>query len=180
MDFNVDADFFFVFGLLFLGTMALFILAYFGLHYLVKSKTIKKREIRAEKKQENYKRIELKYAQLNISKLAEDKQKLQVNLKHDLEKILKSDEQKHDHLASFYSTFESIYPTFGDTLQKIVTDITASELKLCAFLRLNLSSKEISMLLNITPDSVNKARYRLRKKLDLNSKDDLIVFLSTI
>jgi len=173
MGFRVDADFFFVFSLLFLGAMALFILAYIAVPYFARLKTIRRRELRKERKQENYKRIEIKYAQRNISKLAENNQKLQVDLKNELEQILKSDEQKFDHLPSFYSNFEKIYPNFVKTLQKISADITANELKLCAFLRLNLSSKEISLLLNITPESVNKARYRLRKKVDIKSKDDL-------
>lgn len=42
---------------------------------------------------------------------------------------------------------------------------------------MNLSAKEVSGLLNITPESVNKARYRLRKKIGLQAKDDLDLFL---
>jgi DNA-binding CsgD family transcriptional regulator len=45
--------------------------------------------------------------------------------------------------------------------------LTPNDLRLCAYLRLNLSSKEIAPLLNISPRSVEVKRYRLRKKMDL-------------
>lgn len=180
MSYKVDTDFFFVFSLLFLGAIALFVFIYVALQYYFRLKTLQRRALHKKRKQENYKKIESKYAKRKLSKLTANNQKLKINLKNDLEHILKSDENKFDHLPSFFSNFETIYPTFGQTLKKIIADITANELKLCAFLRLNLSSKEMCMLLNITPESVNKARYRLRKKLDMGSKDNLIIFLSTI
>lgn len=180
MHYKVDTDLFFIFSLLFLGAIALFIFVYVIIQLYFRSKTLQKRRLKKKRKEENYREIESKYAEHRLSKLTANNQKLQVNLKEDLEQILKSEEHRLKYLPSFYSNFETIYPTFGQTLQRIIADITANELKLCAFLRLNLSSKEISQLLNITPESVNKARYRLRKKLDMDSKDDLIIFLSTI
>ena len=52
--------------------------------------------------------------------------------------------------------------------------LTPNDLRLCAYLRLNLSSKEIAPLLNISHKSVEIKRYRLRKKMNLESKDNLI------
>ena len=46
--------------------------------------------------------------------------------------------------------------------------LTEYDLRLCVMLKANLSTKEISVLLNITPDSVKKAKHRLRKKLKMN------------
>ncbi len=51
--------------------------------------------------------------------------------------------------------------------------LTANDLKLCVYLRLNMSSKEIAPLLNISPRSVEIKRYRLRKKLDLSREINL-------
>jgi len=45
--------------------------------------------------------------------------------------------------------------------------LTNYDLRLCTYLKSNLSTKEIATLLNITPDSVKKAKHRLRKKLNL-------------
>ena len=104
-------------------------------------------------------------------------QKLQIDLKNELQHILKSNIAKSD-LLQFFSNFEKIYPNFSQSLQKTIPNITANELKLCALIRLNLSSKDISQLLNITAESVNKARYRLRKKMELGANEDLFISLS--
>lgn len=56
---------------------------------------------------------------------------------------------------------------FQAQLQAICPGLTAYELRLCTYLKTNLSTKEIATLLNITPDSVKKAKHRLRKKLNI-------------
>ena len=56
-------------------------------------------------------------------------------------------------------------------------DLTPRELKLCAYLRMNKSSKEISILMNISVRGVEISRYRLRKKLDLNREVNLTDFI---
>ncbi|MGB3589127.1 MAG: LuxR C-terminal-related transcriptional regulator, partial [Tunicatimonas sp.] len=58
--------------------------------------------------------------------------------------------------------------------------LTAHDLKICSFLIQNYSSKEIAEELNITPGSVNTARYRLRKKMNLPKEIDLIIYLNKI
>ena len=52
-------------------------------------------------------------------------------------------------------------------IKQLHPSLTANDLRLCAYLRLNLASKEIAPLLNISPRSVEVKRYRLRKKMDL-------------
>lgn len=59
-------------------------------------------------------------------------------------------------------------------------DLTPYDLKLCSLLQRNLSSKEIAETMNITPGSVNTARYRLRKKLALRKEADLVIYLSKL
>lgn len=54
---------------------------------------------------------------------------------------------------------------FQERLKHQYPDLTAYDLRLCTYLKANLSTKEIATLLNITPDSVKKAKHRLRKKL---------------
>lgn len=74
--------------------------------------------------------------------------------------------------------FGKIHPNFFEHLKSEVnTELSASELRLCMLLRLNLSSKEIASILHITPDSVRIARYRLRKKLPIDAKADLQGYL---
>lgn len=65
-------------------------------------------------------------------------------------------------------------------LEQRYPELTPQERRLAALLRLNLSSKEISGIMNISPKSVDQGRYRLRKKLTLQKKKNLSLFLNQI
>ncbi len=54
---------------------------------------------------------------------------------------------------------------FQSQLTRRFPELTAYDLRLCTYLKSNLTTKEIAVLLNITPDSVKKAKHRLRKKI---------------
>lgn len=177
MEFKFTTDTWFIFSTFFISALALCIFLYVGIAYVSRKKNLKRRKLRFKRRFDNYDRLEKRQSDRKISNLVEDNEKLQIDLRKDLKRMLHTD--KAD-LTLFFSNFEKIYPDYGHALHKIIPDMTANELKLCAFLRLNLSSKEIASLFNISPDSVNKARYRLRKKMDLNSNEDLFVFLSSI
>lgn len=80
----------------------------------------------------------------------------------------------------FETRFENVYESFYRTLNQTFPDLTPGEQKLCALLRLNLSSKDISALTSQNSQSVDMARYRLRKKLNLKTEENLIDFLVNI
>lgn len=71
-----------------------------------------------------------------------------------------------DHLLM---ELESSNSRFQHQLKHRHPRLTAYDLRLCTYLKSNLSTKEIATLLNITPDSVKKAKHRLRKKLGMDS-----------
>ena len=74
-----------------------------------------------------------------------------------------------------------VHEDFYDTLLKRFPDLSPSELRLCAFLKLNMTTKEISELTGHQMNSLEMARYRLRQKLGIsNSEVNLITFLSQI
>lgn len=79
--------------------------------------------------------------------------------------------------ADFRRHFESVHPKLIQHLGKDFPGLTGNEFRLIALIRLNLSTKEISSVLGISPDSVKTARYRLRKKLQLAPQDNLFDFL---
>lgn len=81
---------------------------------------------------------------------------------------------------AFKLHFEKVHPGFFTRLKERYTELTVDELKLCAYLRINLSSKEIAQILNITQAAINKRRNRLRKKLELQASDDLFHFMNSI
>jgi len=74
----------------------------------------------------------------------------------------------------FEQAFNNVDKEFLDKVKKAHSNLTPNDLRLCAYLRLNLSSKEIAPLLNITTKSVETRRYRLRKKMNLNHDDSLV------
>lgn len=78
----------------------------------------------------------------------------------------------------FQSYFVSVHPNFQENLLAQFPNITNEELRLCYFLRLNMSSKEIASITNKEMHSIDIARYRLRKKLNLERNEKLNVFLS--
>lgn len=77
----------------------------------------------------------------------------------------------------FRCYFEQVHPSFYDNLEKFYPDLTYKEKRLCAFLRLGLSSKEISAITFKEVRSVESARNRLRKKLDITPEGNLTEFL---
>jgi DNA-binding CsgD family transcriptional regulator len=175
LNFKINTDVWFIFCLIFLGILSLFIFLYIIIPYRTRKRNKNRRQKRITKKLDNFERLEKKYAEEKIRDLEINNNKLKVTLKNELETMFKNNEVPN--LESFFSEFEKLYQDFIASLFMISPNLTANEIKLAAFLRLNLSSKEISKLLNITPESVNKARYRLRKKLQLSAKDDLSTFI---
>lgn len=79
---------------------------------------------------------------------------------------------------AFKRHFESVHNGFFARLLEEYPTLTQNELKLCAYLRMNLSSKEIAQMLNISLESGITKRYRLRKKLRLDNEDNLVTFLA--
>lgn len=77
----------------------------------------------------------------------------------------------------FEHLFDQAHQNFFKRLKVDYPDLTPSELRLCAYLKLNLSSKEIAPLLNITIRGVEEKRYRLRKKMNLSSEQGLTDFI---
>lgn len=77
----------------------------------------------------------------------------------------------------FKEAFNNADKDFMDKIKAAHPDLTPNDLKFCAYLRLNLSSKEIAPLLNISTKSVETKRYRLRKRLQLNHDDSLVNYI---
>nr|WP_255607092.1 tetratricopeptide repeat protein [Pedobacter polysacchareus] len=84
-------------------------------------------------------------------------------------------------LNEFKLRFQHIHNDFFTTLNEKFPNLSPSELRLCAFLKLNLTTKEISAITNISPKSIEIARTRLRKKLNLTGTDtNLVIFLAQL
>lgn len=77
----------------------------------------------------------------------------------------------------FEANFNEVHQEFLEKLLEKYPNLTPSDLKLAAYLRMNLSTKEIAQLFNITNRSVELKRYRLRKKLHLDTEVNLGEFM---
>lgn len=74
--------------------------------------------------------------------------------------------------------FTEVHAGFYDALRARYPELSETELKVCALLRLNLLSKDISKLLNIQSASVDTYRFRIRRKLNLQNEENLTTFLA--
>ncbi|GAB1857046.1 hypothetical protein MHTCC0001_18820 [Flavobacteriaceae bacterium MHTCC 0001] len=74
---------------------------------------------------------------------------------------------------NFSRYFEQVHSGFNTTVKQKFPEVTPNELRLMALLKMNLTSKEIANILNISPEGIKKARYRLRKKLGISTEESL-------
>jgi DNA-binding CsgD family transcriptional regulator/tetratricopeptide (TPR) repeat protein len=78
----------------------------------------------------------------------------------------------------FKNSFIKIYPDFENSIVEKIGPVSGAELRLMMLHKLGLSNKEIAQTLLISPDSVKKAKYRLYKKIGINSAEELDAFLA--
>lgn len=136
----------------------------------------------------DFKKKELTQLALHINQQNEFLESLKNNLKEikdapeikslerNLDAQLNIDKQRED----FELNIDLINQDFYRNLSIKFPQLTENEKKLCAMLRLNLSSKEIASIQNISSKSVDMNRYRMRKKLNLGVDEDLVKFLGEI
>jgi len=94
---------------------------------------------------------------------------LMLHLKHML--------QDHEKSNDFLINFESANPDFIHRIKERHPDLTTSDLRFLAFLRMNLSTKEIASFMGITPDSCKRRKIRLSQKLQLPTSSDLSAYV---
>ena len=85
-----------------------------------------------------------------------------------------------DDWHAFEEAFNNADKDFLKKIKAQHPSLTSNDLRLCAYLRLNLSSKEIARLLNISARSVEVKRYRLRKKMNLEHDASLTDYILKI
>ena len=95
-------------------------------------------------------------------------------------KIIDKNLNHNQNWEMFKDAFEMADGEFFKNLKEKHSNLSPNDLKLCAYLRLNLSSKEVSQLINISPKSVEVKRYRLRKKLGLDNNENLTNYILSI
>jgi hypothetical protein len=99
----------------------------------------------------------------------------------DLQMVIRQIDQNlnldHDW-QNFSKHFEEVHPDFFRKLKENYPLLTHNEERLCAYLRINMNTKEISQMLNVTIAAVDKGRNRLRKKLEIDPEVNLNEFFA--
>lgn len=95
----------------------------------------------------------------------------------EIRREIKENIASDDNWDKFEQNFNLVYDAFMSKLSERFPGLKPSDKRLCAYLRMGLSTKEIASLMNTAPRSIETARYRLRKKLDLTNGENLVDFL---
>lgn len=101
-------------------------------------------------------------------------------LKSEIKKAIKINEVNKHEWEIFETNLNQIHNEFIINLSKKYPHLTPKDIKLCVYLKMNLSSKEIAPMMNISFRGVELHRYRLRKKLNLTQDENLSKFLLTL
>jgi len=120
-----------------------------------------------------------------MSKVKDELQKLYKNTgnNHDVKKaiqLLNEVEKNNSNWEQFASHFDEVNNDFLKKIKSKFPNLSNTDLKVCAYLQLNLSSKEIAQLMNISVRGVEISRYRLRKKLQIPTEQTLNDFLNGV
>lgn len=142
-----------------------------------------------------FKNTELASSAMHLVKKGELVSKIKAELLHiikeadnpkiesDIKKMIKSiseDDTIDAEWEKFAKHFDKVHGDFISALLAKHPSVSNNEIKLCAYLRMNLSTKEIAQLLNISIRGVEISRYRLRKKLNLSTETNLFDYLINI
>lgn len=114
------------------------------------------------------------------SKLIGVKSKVNHQAKLEISQLIRTidnDVKLDEDWTKFKKHFEEVHSGFFSKLKKQYPNLTPKDLKMCAYLKMNLTTKEIAPLLNISVRGVEISRYRLRKKLNLPRNKNISEFL---
>lgn len=153
-------------------------------------KSVEKEKILSEQQMQN--EIEFKESQLNamtIQMLQKNDLMLELRERIDasgsgvdasVSKVISKGLLQEKEWDDFNKSFESINKNFYTRIKMQYPEISPGELKICALMKMNMNTKDMASILNISPESVKTARYRLRKKFQLNTEDNLTDFILSL
>lgn len=183
---------------LYAGGMFTFI-AVSGLLFFGFRQRMKKNRLEREKQEALYKKeIEYKQKELasqtlhlvqkntfleelkdNLENLKESPEKFKMEFRR-IAMLLKKEKATDRDWETFKAYFSEVHNDFDQKLKTFYPDISEKEVRLAAFLRMNLTTKEIAATMNVLPNSILTSKYRLKKKFGLGKDTELGDFLNTL
>ena len=151
----------------------------------IKNKEIEKQQLEKELEYKNKEIVNFALQIVEKNEFLEEllnkiKQSEQSKSQREVIQFIKQNTLLDNEKEEFQANIEQLNEAFFFKLKAQFPNLTKDEERLSALLRINLSSKEISAILNISPSSVDMKRYRLRKKLQLTKEENIINFLNNI
>ncbi len=109
----------------------------------------------------------------SLRQLETEKTNPQVNI-NELRKLA------FDRDESFYTNFNIAFPDFDDKLIRINPLIKISDIEFCALIKLKIGTKQIASIKNISVKAVENKKYRLRKKLNIATNQDIYIWMQKL
>lgn len=132
------------------------------------------------RRQKNFQEVTSKLGELSESKVDRATSPQQSEGVISILKSIETGMRTEEDWNSFIGSYSKINSNFLNTLLTDYPHLSKSDIRICLLFRLKFSYKEIAHLLNITPDTVKKYRYRIRRKLDLPKDLTIDQFLDKI
>lgn len=101
------------------------------------------------------------------------------NMLTELKNVIRLNRNQEHDWEKFKDVFEKTHPEFFEVIRTKYPQLSKTEIRVCSYIKINMPNTEICAMLNINQDSLNKTRYRIRKKLDLQKSDDLDEFVKS-
>jgi DNA-binding CsgD family transcriptional regulator len=174
--------------------VTLLLLLGFGVAFLIRRKeAVHKRQILELQNEKLATEVEAKTSKLMFSAVQmAHKNEILTDIKQDLQHLEEEPERKlrqlvrklerelmsEDYWEEFNLYFNQVNQDFARAILENHPQLTQNDLRMCSLMRINLSTKEIASLLNISTRGVEKSRYRLKKRLGLSGQDDLAKYIN--
>ncbi len=146
----------------------------------LKNMAIEKKEVDEKQRELTSSALRMANAQNMINEIIEKCENNGFTKVSEVQRELNRINQQNDYWKQFELRFNSIHPDFETILMQKFSNISKNDLEFCSLIKLNLSTKEIATLLQITPESVIKKKYRIKKKMNIENENDFEKVLQNI
>lgn len=137
----------------------------------------KKRELASSVLLINQKNEVLLSIKKQLDSFTEGKESVAVKSLRDISKEISSSLNQEENWELLKVHFESVHPSFFSKLMDLCPDLTPAELRHCAYLKMNIATKDVANMLGVNAETVRMSRYRIKKKLNLSADEDLHPFI---
>jgi DNA-binding CsgD family transcriptional regulator/preprotein translocase subunit SecG len=114
----------------------------------------------------------------NIKKVISDEKYSSSSYPKEIHKVISHNENQDKDWNEFSDFLSKTHPEFFKKIQSEYNQLSKTEIRVCAYIRINMTNQEIANKLNISYRSIIKNRYRIKKKLGLNKDDNLDDFIN--